>query len=407
MKTYSLRFFLRDSKKSGDLSKIFGRITATGVRQDFSINRKIDPKLWDSNASKVKGRKDADRELEKYLSTIEELFYKVERALIEKSQPVTATNLIQGYYNLVKGVTDEKTKMLFEVFDLHNKKMEELVKAGEIVRHTFLRYETTKTYLQEFLEEKYSIKDISLSELQLVYANEFDHWLRIRKNCAHNTVVKYIKNLRKIIRMAIDNSWMQVDPFRLYQAKTKPVNVQALTIEDLRKIENLKCSIPRIENVRKLFLFCCYTGLSYVDMISLTIENLVIDNEGDKWIIKPRHKTNVTSRIYLLPAAEKLLKSYDKHPAAVYNGTLLPPISNQRLNSYLKEIADLAGIKKKLTSHCGRHTFATTVGLANGVSLESVSSQLGHTNIRQTQHYARMVDSRIGREMSTLRTLFS
>jgi site-specific recombinase XerD len=405
MKTYSLRFFLRTSKKTS-LSTLYGRITVQEVRQDFSINRTIDPKSWDSPANKVKGRKDADKELEKYLWSIEELFYKVERILMEKSQTVTPANLINGFYHLLKGTTDEKTKMLFEVFDMHNQKMEELVNAGEIVRHTFLRYQTTKTYLQEFLKEKYSIKNIPLMELQLSHASEFDHWLRVKKNCSHNTVVKYIKNLRKIIRTAIDCGWLQMDPFRAYQAKSKSVNVQSLTIEELRKIENLVCNFPRLENVRKLFLFCCYTGLSYIDMTSLTIDDIEADNDGNEWIIKPRHKTKVMSRIYLLPSAVKILDTYKDNPAARRNETLLPPISNQRLNAYLKEIADLTGIKKNLTSHCGRHTFATTVSLANGVSLESVSAQLGHTNIRQTQHYAKMVNSRIGREMSSLKTLF-
>ncbi len=408
MKAFSVTYFLRKSKaeNKAPVGKLFARITVDKKRIDFSLNRKIEFENWDASIARPRGRKDSDKELVKYISTVEEAFFRIERELIQESIPITPKNLLQAYNELKSGESEKKRKTLFEVFDLHQKQLVELNKIGAIVMPTVTRYVTTKKYLLEYMIEKCAKVDIYLNDLQLSFVLEFDHWLRTNKNCAHNTTIKYIKNLRKIIKLSVDYGWLPVDPFTSYKGKAKIVNRDFLDMSELRKITDLKINMPRLDRTRKLFLFSCYTGLAYIDMAGITRADIHTDNDGVKWIFKERKKTKVVSRICLLPAAEEIMNEYQNHPQVIKTRALLPVLSNQRLNSYLKEISDLAGIRKNLTFHVARHTFATTVTLGNGVSLESVSAQLGHTNLRQTQHYAKMVDSRISREMLGLHKIF-
>jgi site-specific recombinase XerD len=389
-----------------DFQKLYARITVMGKRVDISLNRRIREEDWDQGASRPKGRSKSAVELEKFILTVEEKFYIVERELFDKNIPVTAESLVNLFNEMVTGKKVE-SKTLGMVFDLHNARILELHLKGEVVRPTVSRYVTTKNYLVEFLQEKYKREDIQLADLKYSFVIEFDHWIRTKKNCAHNTTVKYIKNLRKIIKMAIDYNWLEKDPFVAFKNKAKHVNRECLDIDDLKRIEELDFEMPRLNNVRRLFLFSCYTGLAYSDIMSLKKEHISLDSNGDKWIIKERKKTRVVSRIPLLEKADEIMNSYIGHPKALREGTIFPSMTNQRLNAYLKEISDLAKITKTLTFHIARHTFATTVTLANGVSLEAVSAILGHTNTKQTQHYAKMVNSRIKREMDIVRDILN
>lgn len=407
MKAFSLSYFIRKVKNpESSYYKLFGRLSTNGKRIDFSLNRKIKPANWDATKNQLKGRDKEVKELEKYLATIEETFYRLERELLQKSIPITGKNLLKAFNDTLTGIVESK-KTLMDIFELHNKQISELYHQGQIVRPTVTRYTTTKNYIQEFLFEKTKCRDIVLEDLAYSFVLEFDHWIRTQKRCAHNTTLKYIKNFRKVVKMAIDYEWLNKDPFISYKAKSKPVLRECLNMEELKRIENLITETPRLNKVRQWFLFSCYTGLSYIDISALKPENIQTDNFGAKWIIKERKKTKIVSRIPLLPKAEIIINHFSNDPQSIRKGLLFPAISNQKLNEYLKEIAVRTEIKKKLTFHIARHTFATTVTLANGVSLEAVSAQLGHSNIKQTQHYARMVDSRIKKEMDAIKNLFT
>ncbi|MGZ4041636.1 MAG: site-specific integrase [Bacteroidia bacterium] len=403
MKSFSVTYLLRKLKsEEKDLKrKVYARITCDKIRADFSLNRTIEVSKWDEYSNKPKSIKD-NGELIKYLATVEEMFYKIERKLMEESIPVTPSSLLNAYNELKSGKNKATRKTLFEVFDIHNEQMAELAKTGAIVKATVLRYITVKNYLKEFLIDKHQKVDVFVDELKLPFVLEFDLWLRTNKNCANNTVVKYVKNLKKIIKLCMDYGWLSIDPFHAYKGKTKIVARDFLDLDELKRLAALEIKIDRLDKTRKLFLFSCYTGLAYIDLISLMPGNIHTDNDAVKWIFKERKKTQIISRIFLIQEALEIISEYEKDPDIIRRGAVLPTLSNQKLNAYLKELADMAGIKKNLTFHVARHTFATTVTLANGISLESVSAQLGHTNLRQTQHYAKMVNSRISNEMKGL-----
>lgn len=408
MKTFALSYFTRRAKgKNKNLFTLYARLTIDGKRADFTLSRLIDPSDWDVTRSCPKGRSAAVKELEKYLATMEELFYRLERQLIEREIPITIESLLKSYKGATKGEEkQESQKTLCAIFELHNKQLQELSDSGQIVNRTVTRYKATQKYFVEFLTEKYNKTDIALASLEYSFVKEFDHFVRTKKACAHNTTVKYIKNLKKVIKMAVEYGWLEKDPFAKFKQKSQPVNRSPLDTDELKKIENLKFDTTRLENVRNWVLFSCYTGLAYTDISTLKSEHITRDNDGSYWINKPRNKTKVMSKIYLFPKALAIIDSYRGNPLAERDGTVFPKMSNQRLNAYLKEIGDLAGIKKKLTFHLCRYTFATTVTLGNGVSLESVMSALGHANVRQTQQYAKMVGGRIKAEMEKIKDMF-
>ena len=206
----------------------------------------------------------------------------------------------------------------------------------------------------------------------------------------------------KIILICIANGWLNNDPFVKYKPKVKAVRRDFITSDELYLMSKKKFFNDRIDQVRDIFLFSCYTGLAYADVKKLKSEEIITGHDGQKWIFTSRQKTDTDSRIPLLPQAATIMHKYIDHPQCVEKGLLLPVLSNQKMNTYLKEIADVCGISKELTYHIARHTFATTVTLGNGVSIESVSKMLGHTNIRTTQHYAKILDQQVSQEMVKL-----
>src|SRR5690606_19161949 len=224
-----------------------------------------------------------------------------------------------------------------------------------------------------------------------------------QKPMTNNGVMKHLERLKKMTSLAVRLEWIPRDPFEKYQLKFHRVDREYLEEDELEAIENKEFKIIRLQWIRDLFVFSCYTGLAYVDTMNLTPDNISIDVEGEYWIITTRQKTGLPLRILILPKALEIIEKYRNHPRALEKGTLFPVISNQKLNSYLKEIADLCGVKKNLTFHMARHTFATTVTLLNGVPLETVSKMLGHAKITTTQVYARIVERKISQDMRKLR----
>jgi site-specific recombinase XerD len=225
------------------------------------------------------------------------------------------------------------------------------------------------------------------------------------KPCGHNTVLKHIERLRKIINLAIRNEWLERDPFAKFQARFIRNDREFLTQEDLAAIEAKETKILRLQWAKDLFVFSCYTGLAYCDVIELTPANISIGIDGNYWIMTSRKKTNQPVRVPLLPRAFEIIEKYRNHPMALATGTVFPTLSNQKLNAYLKEIADLCGITKNLIFHLARHTFATTVTLTNGVPIETVSKMLGHTSIRTTQVYAKVIERKVGEDMAKLKNV--
>ncbi len=300
----------------------------------------------------------------------------------------------------------EKIDTIIELFEKHNADMTERI-GKDYAPLTIQRYTAALKHLRDFIRVKYKRPDTNLIEINHAFLTGFEHYLKVKADCEHNTAMKHMKSLKKVINIALANNLITLDPFRNYVISIKPVNKDFLTSEELAILMAKKFTIPRIATVRDLFLFQCFTGLSYSDLAQLRTEHIKSHHGNQLWIMTQRTKTGVTCNIPLLPPALVILDKYQDHPCKSHlKKTLFPIISNQRMNSYLKEVADLCGIEKELTTHMARHTFATTVTLANDVSLESVSKMLGHRKIQTTQIYARVLDTKVQREMIRLSDSF-
>jgi site-specific recombinase XerD len=274
----------------------------------------------------------------------------------------------------------------------------------DVVPATLVKFKTIKSKVESFIKFQYKKSDMFLEELSYQFITNFEFYLKTEENIQHNTTMKYIQNLKKIIHISVKNGWLMRDPFTDFRCSFKKVERNVLTEGELEVLENKIFNIRRIEVVKDLFVFSCYTGLAYIDVMNLTTNNISVGIDGEKWIFTERHKTDEKVRVPILPVALEILNKYKSDPEVLNQGGLLPKLSNQKLNAYLKEVADLCGINKNLTFHLARHTFATTVTLANGVPMETVSKLLGHSSIKTTQIYAKVIEKKVSEDMSVLKS---
>jgi len=396
--TFSLIFFLRTGRKNKENeSSIYMRITVNGERSEVSTKRFINSNNWDSKANKAKGYKLEVKKLNQYLETLKATLHEYHSEMIKLGDDITA----QSLKNKFLGISENKW-MLLSVFEFHNQQLKEL-EGINYSSSTIKRYGTTLAHIKTFLKYKYKLNDIPLNRIKYSFITDLEHYFKVVRKCNHNSTIKYIKNFRKVINLAVKNEWIVKDPFAKFQAKMVEVKRDYLSKEELQKLEELKLSIPRLDVVRDIFVFACYSGLAYIDVSNLTRNNIRLGIDGDLWILTERAKTKNQSNIPLLPKAHELIKKYGNHPAKKTENHIFPSFSNQKLNAYLKELADLASIDKNLTFHIARHTFATTVTLANGVPIESISSMLGHKSIRTTQIYSKVINEKVSKDMSKLR----
>lgn len=400
-KTFNLLFYIKKSKKNSmGESPIYMRITIDGRRIEISAKRVVQGLKWNSIAQKVNGVSEDVKALNFYLKTLEQKVYDAYHQLLRENEEVNCEIL----KNKLLG-TEQKSRLLVPIFQDHNDRMEKLI-GKEFAKGTLTRYKTCISHTKEFLKWKYNLTDINILKIDYGFLNDFEFFLRTEKSCNNNSAVKYIKNFGKIVRICLGNGWIDKDPFINYKFKFTEVTRLFLNEQEIEILRTKDFKNERISQVRDIFLFSCFTGLAYIDTQQLTTQNINIGLDGNKWIFTKRQKTKTTSNIPLLTQAELIIEKYRNHPKCLSNGRLLPILSNQKMNAYLKEIGDLCGINKELTYHIARHTFATTVTLSNGVSIESVSKMLGHKSIRTTQHYAKILDSKVSDDMMSLRQKF-
>lgn len=394
----SILFYVKRAKaNSAGQVPIYLRLTVDGARLEFSVKRYVSPEKWSTAQNRMRGNSEESRTINTFLDIMKSRVYEIQKNLIHEGKEVKAESIKK----ILLGI-DERKRMLIPIFKEHNNRMEALV-GKEYAKGTLTRYKTCLSHTEEFLKWKFNVSDIEITEIDHAFISDFEFFLRTEKSCANNSAVKYIKNFGKIIRICLANKWITYDPFLCYDSKFVEVQRQFLDENELFALANKEFEIERIAQVRDIFLFSCYTGLAYIDTRNLKRENIGVGIEGNKWIFTSRQKTKTASNIPLLPKAEEIIEKYKEHPQCVIKGNLLPVLSNQKMNSYLKEIADLCGIKKELTFHIARHTFATTVTLSNGVSIESVSKMLGHKSIKTTQHYAKILDKKVSEDMLGLK----
>ena len=395
--TFTILFFVKKSKLLKDeTAPIYLRITMNGKRSEISIKRSVKPNLWDTARNKVKGNAKDSKALNEYLNSVRGQIQNHQQALQEQGKEISAKMLTNAYLGI-----GEKQWTLKELFQEHNDNMKMLIDKGYSPL-TYQRYNTAFNHIKTFSKLQYKNVDILLSEINHNYITRFEHYLKTTGDCQHNSAMKHIKALKKVIGIALANDYMRKDPFLNYKITTKSTERECLTQVELNNLIEKEFKIERLEVVKDLFVFQCYTGLAYKDIKKLNKRDIEIRINGVKWIVIKRQKTTTECRIPLLPRAEEILNKYRKHPCHEINNTLLPVPSNQKMNAYLKEIADICGIQKNLFSHLGRHTFATTVTLNNGIPIETVSKLLGHKKLQTTQIYSKVLDSKISKDMAQL-----
>ena len=396
--SFSILFTIRESKaRKNGKAPIEITITVNGDRRTLSTGKQIAIEKWDKTKQQVKGKDEEAQSLNNYLKAIKAKLYQKEAELLDKGFIITAELLRDAYFDKIESI---KERSLFEVLTEHNQAQEKLVGNG-VSKATYWISVYTERLLKEFIQQKYKREDLYLRELNLNFIQSFHSFLRIDKGMAQNSSTKHLKLLKKIINLSVANSYMTTNPFVTYKVEREPVEIDFLDEEELRKIINFDTPIPRLEKAKDMFLFGCFTGLSYIDIKTLAPEHFEKDSAGRIWIKKRRVKTGVLSRIPLLPIAKLILDKYK-------GGDRLLPIQDPAdINKYLKDIAILCGINKRICFHTSRHTFASTVTLANNISLEVVSKMLGHTNTRMTAHYAKLIDKCIGEQMDKLMDTFT
>jgi site-specific recombinase XerD len=380
---------------------IYIRLTVDGQRFEFSSKKFVEKSKWSPELAKMKGNSEEARTLNNYLDLMKSKVFDIQMELLHKNEELS----LENFKSRILG-THQGERMLIPIYQNHNDKIEELIGNG-YAYGTLERFKISLKHTQEFIVWKYDVSDISINKIDYAFVTEFEFYLRSIKKCNNNTAVKYVRNFRKIIKICLDNDWLDKNPCSRYEGKMKEVERDFLTEEELNKIYNKRFSSDRLTLVKDIFIFSCYTGLAYVDVKGLKKDHIGIGIDGEKWIFKNRQKTDTKSKIPVLPIAGEIIEKYANHPRCLNEDAILPILTNQKMNSYLKEIGDLCDIQKEITFHMARHTFATSVTLTNGVPIETVSKMLGHKNIQTTQHYAKILDKKISEDMKILRDKFS
>ena len=391
-------FSLRESKQNKKgLSPIEVSITTNGKRIYSSTGKHVPAADWNKEKQAVKGKSEEAQLINGYLIQLRNKIYQKDIELLQKGYLITAELLKEAITDKVEALNE---KTLLDVLNEHNTERKAMV-GKTVAPATYWVFEYTGRLFKEFIQKKYERKDLYLREINLGFIQGFHAFLLGEKKMGQNSCTKHLKFLKKLLNLAVANSYISYNPVNAYKVEREPVEVDFLDEEELRKIINFDTPLPRLERAKDMFLFGCFTGLSYIDIKTLTPEHFEKDNTGRIWIKKRRVKTGVLSRIPLLPIAKLILDKYK-------GGEKLLPIQDPAdINKYLKDIAILCGINKRICFHTSRHTFASTITLANNISLEVVSKMLGHTNTRMTAHYAKLIDKCIGEQMDKLMDTFT
>ncbi len=380
---------------SKDIAPLRCRLTFLGKRKIFSTGLFINPNLWNSKKQKAFPNNQENEYINMQISLISQqineafLFLQINKKVFEAEE----------IYQKFKGEIPNNEKSIMQLFTIHNEKIEKLV-GTDYVKPTFRKYEQGKDHLKDFIKHHFKRKDYQFKNLDLKFVQDFEFYLKIEKKLGLATVFKTIQRFKKIVRIAISEGIIYKDPFMDYKVKHIKKEIVFLNTEELSILENHRFKAERLQIVADMFIFCCYTGLAYTEMANMEEKHIIRGFDGNNWIKIMREKTQKVVSIPILPKSTNIIEKYqDKRK----NGKLLPVLSNQKFNSYLKEIADIVGIEKNLTHHIARKTFATTVLLYNDVPMEIVSELLGHSKLSVTQeHYAKVVQKKVSEHMQKL-----
>lgn len=401
--TFSILIWINNSRATNNEAELFLRITINQKRANISLKKKVKVDLWDSKRNRMKGNSQDAKILNLYLDRVKSKVFDEYQKLQLENKLVTAELLKSRFIG-----EDDKSKSIIDLFIYHNR-----IEANKLNPDTLKSYLTTQNYLTLFIKSKLKTDNIFISELNYQFILDFEDFLRNYRSVSsvgylsNNTVMKHIKRLKKMVRLALELEWINKDPFIRFKIKIEKKERTYLTMSELKQIQNFETKILRLQLVKDIFLFSCYTGLTYVDVMNLNTDNLRLGIDRNKWLITTRQKSKTPVKIPLLPIALDLINKYQNHFKLENENQLFPHFSNQKLNAYLKEIADICGINKNLTFHMARHTFATTITLTNGMPIETVSKLLGHTKITTTQIYAKIIDEKVSLDMNQLQSVLN
>lgn len=376
------------------------RVTIDGSYSDIRINRSAKTELWDAKLGMCRGKSREANELNEYIRSLHTRLYEIHRNMVLQDEYFSPDILLKKLFN------KEMTKTVMVFFKEHNEDCRRRI-GIDYAYSTINRYDNCYKSLQTVIEKEYGKSDITFTEFTNQLIRKYELYLKVDKGLSQNTLVRYMKVIKKISGLATTCGLLKADPFagmKFKQPKTNPV---FLTKEELDKIIQKEFDIPRMALVRDVFVFCCMTGLAFIDVRNLKKEHIVLDSDGTYWIRKTREKTENMCDIPLLDIPLEIIRRYGDHKMCKTKGILLPVMCNQKMNSYLKEIADFCGIDKEISTHSARHTFATTVTLANGVALTNVARMLGHTSTRMTEHYAKVLSHNISADMKSVQKKMS
>jgi len=399
--TFSILIWINASRAKNNEAELFARVTVNQKRANISLKLKVNIDTWDKFKSRLKGNGEKARIQNQYIEQVKAKLHKIHIDLNNQEKLITA-KLIKSNF-LGEG---ENHKTLNEIIRYHSSKTKTTFAKG-----TIRNYGITENYISKFLEQKMKTTDIYLNQLDYKFICDFEDFLHSLwpkghpKALGQNTVIKHIQRLRKLVTLSFHLEWIDRDPFVRWKPIFEKTNRQFLSDDELSNLETYDFISERLDRVRDLFVFSCYTGIAYIDVMGLTKDNILMGIDGNNWIITKRQKTKAPIKVPILAKAKEIIDKYDNHPMTQVTGMLLPSISNEKLNAFLKEVANFSGIKKNLTFHMARHTFATTVTLTNGVPIETVSKLLGHTKISTTQIYAKVIERKVSDDMNALKLI--
>jgi site-specific recombinase XerD len=376
---------------------IYLRVTIDKKRFEVATHRHVEPSLWSPSAGRVKGKSDTALETNMALDIITKKVYDYRDQLYKENRDFTVDSLREKWFG-----QDRNKRTLLGLFRSRIMDFEKLIEKGIYQKSTVIKYKSTEKHLLGYLQWQNAGHNVLLVDLRIGFASNFEYYLQAEKGLSINSCGKMLKNLKKVIRDCVDKDWLDKDPFSRYKVRHIDPKIPHLSADELKALEEKEIAIERLAVVRDVFVFSCYTGFAYVDVASLTTDHIKVGDDGKKWLIKPRQKTGIPEIVPIFPPALRILNKYADSSKVSTNKKLLPVPTNQKVNAYLKELADICGIETKITFHIARHTFASTVTLDNGIPIDSVSKMLGHRSIKTTQIYAKVSNKKISDDTKEL-----
>lgn len=393
--SFSLRFIARKSLTKGqDKEYLSVRITIDQKRAELSLGRAITKGLFIGKAQRCLDRTKESRQVNDFIAIISSNLNEIRKQLIQEDKEVTP-DLIKARYKGEPDPDEVPKPMLVAYYEEHNQNFSELIGTKNHSPATLKRHITSKKHIQKFIEKMYGLEDLPFEKLNYKFLREYEHYLKVVRGCNHNSTMKYIQNLGKIINQSHADGLLEKNPLDKLKITYENVDRVALTQEEVDKMVALEIPEKRLDRVRDMFIFCVYTGIAFMDMTNLRMHHMHEDEEGTMWIKNKRLKSHVEFVVPILSITQRIIDKYADTPHRNEKGIVIPSISNQNYNGYLKEVAIRCGIEKNLTSHIARHTFATTIATENGVPLEVLSKMLGHSDTKTTQIYAKMHEKAI------------